>query len=89
MSHHGINISRRDQPGKPRLSQLQKSIDIVPVGLGDDSAGIAPVLQNAGYYGRAEAGMVNVSIPEDIDEIELLYPALALIGMNIRTPSFL
>ena len=75
MVDHAIDVAGRDQKRKLRLAKRSKRFHAVPIRLRDDTDAVAPALKHAGDNRRAEAGMVDIRVPADKDEIELIDPS--------------
>ena len=69
---HRIHVPCRNKKPQPGLAQAVKIPGCVPVRLGNDADLIAMCLEHAADDRGAEAGMIDVSITGDKDEIQLL-----------------
>ena len=71
MIHHRIHISGRHQEPEPRLPEYINALRGPPVRLTDHPHMIPMRRQNPGYDRRAEARVINIRIPADIDKVHL------------------
>ena len=69
MGHHGVDIPPADEYTVPGLPHSAEGVGTVPVRLGEDGYTEALALHHPRNNRRAEAGMVNVGVSGDEEEI--------------------
>ena len=72
MVDHRVHIAAADQKAQTWRAEFVDRVGILPVGLGENCNLIARVLQHAADDGVPEGGVIDIGVPDDIDEIGLL-----------------
>ena len=72
MVDHAVNIPGGDEKRELWLAQHSKWLHAVPVRLRNDADAVTPALEHAGDNRRTEAGVIDICIPADKDEIKLV-----------------
>ena len=71
VGEHGVQVARRDQGAQAGPAEGQEVLQAPPVGLGDHADPVAPGLEDPGYDGVGETGVVDIGVAGDEDEVHL------------------
>ena len=66
---HAVQVARAYHDAKARPAHGREGLGAVPVGLAEHGHAEALGLQHAGYDRRAEAGVVDIGVPADDEEV--------------------
>jgi hypothetical protein len=69
MVDHGVHIAAADQKTQTGSSKHINRLGVFPVGLGDDTHGIAGVLQNTADDGMTEGRVIHIGIADYIYKV--------------------
>ena len=69
---HGVHVAGCYAKEKAGPAQPEEVLIFFPIGLGDNSHGVARIPEDPAQKSRPEGGMVHIGISADEDDIELL-----------------
>ena len=72
VSDHRVDIAAADKEAEPWSAEAGEILIAAPIGLSKECDFETRILKHPRDYGRAEAGVVDISVAADIDKIRLL-----------------
>jgi hypothetical protein len=77
---HRVHVARADPEEEPRAAEPPPIIDLLPIRLADDAHAESGGFEHAAQDCHREAGMVDVGVARDEDDVELVPAAAAGFG---------